>query len=134
MGKPPRKPNSVRKPPTASESRAEIEAWIRRVMPEVHPIVTYLDETIRAELPGVQYAIKWSKAYYGLPSRGWVIELAAYHVSVNVVFLGGADFDSPPPMGDTDRTRYVKVRTLSEAQAPELRRWITEARRVPCWR
>jgi len=39
---------------------------------------------------------------------------------VNVVFLGGADFDSPPPLGTTDRTRYSKVTTLEEVQRPEL--------------
>jgi hypothetical protein len=37
--------------------------------------------------------------------RGWIIELAAYDVSVNVVFLGGADFYSPPPLGTTGRNR-----------------------------
>jgi hypothetical protein len=52
---------------------------------------------------------------------------------VNVVFLGGADFDSPPPLGITDRTRYIKVTTLAEAQRPELHNWIKEASRTPGW-
>ena len=52
---------------------------------------------------------------------------------MNVVFLGGADFDSPPPLGTTDRTRYVKVTTIDEAQQPELRQWIEEAARTPGW-
>jgi hypothetical protein len=34
---------------------------------------------------------------------------------VNVVFLGGADFDDPPPLGTSDRSRYIKVKTLEEA-------------------
>ena len=50
------------------------------------------------------------------------------------VFFGGADFDSPPPLGDTDRSRYVKVRTLEEAQAAEMNAWIEEAARVRGWR
>ena len=58
---------------------------------------------------------------------------AAYDVSVNVVFLAGADFDSPPPLGTTDRTRYIKVTTLDEAQRPELHKWIEEASRTPGW-
>jgi hypothetical protein len=29
--------------------------------------------------------------------------MAAYDVSVNVVFMGGVDFESPPPLGTTDR-------------------------------
>jgi hypothetical protein len=129
-----RKPNTTRKPPEPSDSHTEIEDWIRRVMPDLHPIVKWLDETIRERLPELQYAVKWSKAYYGLPELGWVIEMVAYDVSVNVVFLGGAEFDSPPPLGTTDRTRYVKVTTLEEAQEPEMHKWIEQAGGVPGWR
>lgn len=128
------KPNTTRKPPVPSDSHAEIDDWIRRVMPDLNPIVRHVDETIRETLPGLQYAVKWRKAYYGSPDRGWMIEMVAYDVSVNVVFLGGADFDSPPPLGDTGRSRYVKLRTLEEAKAPEIRQWIEQAGRVPGWR
>jgi hypothetical protein len=128
------KPNSTRKPPVPSESRADIEDWIRRVMPDLHPIVKRLDELIRETIPGLEYAVKWKKAYYGSPELGWIIEMVAYDVSVNVVFLGGADFDTPPPLGTTGRTRYVKLKTLEEAQGPELHKWIEQAGRVPGWR
>lgn len=82
-----RKPSTARKPPEPSGSHAEIEQWIRSVMPDLHPIVQWVDELIRGTIPGLQYAIKWKKAYYGLPERGWIIEMVAYDVSVNVVFL-----------------------------------------------
>ena len=39
-----------------------------------------------------------------------------------------------PPAGDTDRSRYVKVATLVEAQGPEMRKWIKQAGRVQGWR
>ncbi len=97
------------------------------------PFVRRLDESIRATIPGLHYAVKWKRPYYGLPELGWIIELAAYDVSANVVFLGGADFDFPPPLGTTDRTRYIKVTTLDEAQRPELHSWIEEASRTPGW-
>jgi hypothetical protein len=129
----PQKP-TTRKPPVPSESLAEIEDWIRRVMPDLHPIVKRLDEMIRETIPGLQYAVKWKKAYYGLPELGWIIEMVAYDVSVNVVFFGGADFDPPPPLGNTDRSRYVKVRTLEETQGSEMQKWIEQAGRVPGWR
>jgi hypothetical protein len=125
---------STRTPPTPSESHAEIEEWLRRVMPDLHPVVKYLDDLIRRTIPGLQYALKWQKAYYGLPQRGWIIELVAYDVSVNVVFFGGADFDAPPPLGATDRSRYVKLKTLEEAKAPQMIKWIRQAARVPGWR
>ena len=129
-----RKPTSARTPPVPTDSHAEIEDWIRRVMPDLHPIVEHLDGSIREAIPELRYALKWKKAYYGAPALGWIIEMVAYDVSVNVVFFGGAEFDTPPPLGTTDRTRYVKVRTLEEAQAPELRTWVEQAGHVPGWR
>ena len=128
-----RKPGTTRKPPDPSDSHEEIEEWTRSVMPGLQPIVERLDGLIRDTIPGLQFAIKWKKAYYGLPDRGWIIEMVAYDVSVNVVFFGGADFDSPPPLGDSDRSRYVKVTTLEEAERPQMREWIEQARRVPGW-
>lgn len=127
------KANTTRKPPVPSDSHAEVKAWIEGVMPTVQPIVASLDATIRRTIPGLQYAIKWSKAYYGLPDQGWIIELAAYHVSVNMVFHGATDFDSPPPLG-SGRSRYVKVRTVAEAETPEMLAWIEEAARAPGWK
>ena len=129
-----RKPNTTRKPPVPSDSHTDIEDWIQRVMPDLHPIVKRLDGSIRKTIPGLQYAIKWGKAYYGLPKLGWIIEMDAYDVSVNLVFFGGAEFDPPPPLGTTDRSRYVKVTTVEEAQAPEMGKWIKQAGHVPGWR
>ena len=133
MAKPPRS-RAARKPPVPADTHADIEDWIRRVMPDLHPIVKRLDESIRETIPGLQYALKWKRAYYGLPELGWIIEMVAYDVSVNVVFFGGADFDPAPPLGATDRTRYVKLTSLEEAQGTEMRMWIEQAGRVPGWK
>ncbi len=129
-----RQPKTTRKPPEPSNSHAEIEDWIKRVMPDLHPVVKRLDEMVREAIDGLQFAVKWKKAYYGLPELGWVIEMVAYDVSVNLVFLGGADFDSPPPLGERDRSRYVKVTTLEEVERSELHKWIVQAGRVPGWK
>jgi hypothetical protein len=128
------KGNPSRKPPEPGTSHADIDDWVRRQMPHLQPIVKRLDETIRATIPGLLYAVKWRRPYYWLPELGWIIEMAAYDVSVNVVFLGGADFGCPPPLGNTDRTRYVKVTTVEDVQRPELLRWIEEASRTPGWK
>jgi hypothetical protein len=129
-----RKPSSARKPPLPSEGHGDIEHWISRVMPYLHPIVKSLDEQIRETISELQFAVKWKRPFYGLPDLGWIVEMAAYDVSVNVVFFGGADFDSPPPLGDTDRSRYVKVRSLEEAQGSEIAGWIGQAARVQGWK
>ena len=99
-------------------------------MPDLQPIIQRLDELIRETIPGLQYAVKWKKAYYGLPSIGWIIEMAAYDVSANLVFFGGAEFHLPPPLGTEGRTRYVKVKALEEVEKPVMREWIQQAARV----
>ena len=124
---------ATKTPPVPSDSHAEIDDWMRRLMPDLQPIVKRLDEMIRDAIPDLQYAVKWKKAYYGLPDNGWLIEMVAYDVSVNVVFFGGADFDIPPPLGTTDRTRYVKVKSLDELDQPEISEWIENAGRVDGW-
>jgi hypothetical protein len=128
------KGNASRKPPEVATDHSGIDDWLRSQMPHLQPLVKRLDETIRATIPDLHYAVKGKRPYYGLPELGWIIEIAAYDVSVNVVFLGGADFDCPPPLGTTGRTRYVKVTTAEEVQRPELREWIEEASRTPGWK
>jgi len=127
------KGNARRKPPEPSASHSDFEEWCRHLMPDLQPIVKCLDELIRETISDLDYAIHRKRAYFGLPELGWIIEIAAYDVSVNVLFLGGVDFESPPPLGTTDRTRYIKVTSLEEAQRPELQNWIVQARRTPGW-
>jgi len=128
------KGNAGRKPPEPSAGHADIDEWFGRLMPQLNPIVKELDTTIRAAIPDLQYAVKYKRAFYGLPELGWIIELAPYDVSVNVVFYGGADFDPAPPLGTVDRTRYVKLTALEGVQRPELRKWIDQAGRTPGWK
>jgi hypothetical protein len=127
------KGNAGRKRPEPSADHSDIEEWYRHLMPDLQPIVQRLDELIRATVSDLDYAVNRKRAYYGLPTLGWMIEIAAYDVSVNVLFLGGADFESPPPLGTTDRTRYIKLTSLEEVERPELQMWIEQARCTPGW-
>src|SRR5690606_34532416 len=109
-----------------------IADWLENdTMPRLQPVLKHLDGLIRKTIPGLHYAVKWKQAYYGLPDYGWIIELAAYAVSVNIVIFAGSKFDPPPPQGDG--SRYVKLRTLEETKAPEIREWIKQAAEHPCW-
>lgn len=129
-----RKQSTSRKPPVPSDDHSEIDEWMRRgVMPGLIPIVDRLDQLVRETIPNLQYAVKWRRAYYGLPAVGWIIEMVAYDVSVNIVFLGGAGLDPPPPLGDGS-SRYVKVTDLEEAQDPDIQTWIEQSGSVPGWK
>ena len=123
--------NSSRKPPEAAADHAPVEAWIARAMPGLQPLLRELDRLIRDTVPGLEFAVKWGHAWYGLPGRGWIVELAGYHVSANLVFPAGARFDPPPPLGEG--SRYVKLHGLEEARAPEVREWIRQAGKHDGW-
>lgn len=124
---------AAKMPPEASKDHADIEHWIHRQMPDLQPILKHLDAHIRKTIPKLQYAVKWQKAYYGTAALGWLIEITSYDVSVNVAFLGGASFDDPPADG-SGKSRYVKVRTLEEAKAPEIAGWLEQAGQIDGWR
>jgi hypothetical protein len=128
------KGNAGRMPPEPSPNHDDIDEWLRRQMPDLQNIVRQLDEEIRATLPDLHFAVKRKRAYYGLSEFGWIIEMVAYDVSVNVVFLGGADMDPSPPLGNVDRTRYIKVTTIEQCQRPEFQNWIEQAGRTPGWK
>ncbi len=128
------KGNAGRKPPEPSADHSDIEEWCRHLMPDLQPIVQELDELIRATVADLDYAVNRKRAYYGRARLGWIIEIAAYDVSVNILFLGGADFESPPPLGTADRTRYSKLTSLEEVQTTELQKWIEQAGRTPGWK
>ena len=128
------KGNPRRQPPEPTAGHSDIDDWFGRLMPDLQPIVRGLDESIRAAIPDLDYAVKYKRAFYGMPELGWIIEIAPYDVSVNVLFLGGADFDPPPPLGSTGQTRYVKVTTLAEVTQPEVLDWIEQAGRTPGWK
>lgn len=122
-----------RTPPELSLDHSPIDAWITQLMPRMQPLAARLDEAICQALPSPSFAVKRMRAHYGLPTLGCVIELAVYHISVNVLFYGGADFDPPPPLGVTDRTRYVKLTSLDEVSRPDLNDWIRQAALVKGW-
>jgi hypothetical protein len=127
------KGNPRRKPPEPSAEHADIDEWFGGLMPYLQPIVKAVDELIRATLPDLQYGVKYKRAFYGLPEQGWIIEIASYDVSMNVLFLGGVDFNSPPALG-TGRTRFVKITNLDAVEGAELQNWIEQAADTPGWK
>ncbi|MBC8479058.1 MAG: hypothetical protein H8D46_01235 [FCB group bacterium] len=125
------KPLSTKKPPAPDENHELIEEWVANAKPALNPIVLELDKLIRQNLHDPRYAIKWGKAYYGSTQFGWCIELVAYNVSVNVVFLNGSTLDKPPELGN--EIRYVKITNLEEAKSVQVLEWIKQSCQMSGW-
>lgn len=110
-----RKPLSTKKPPIPSNDHKVIEDWMtNRIMPGIKPMIKEIDSLIHNSISNLNYAIKWGNAYYGTNELGWLIEVAAYDVSANIVFLNGAAFDPQPPLGTGEETRYIKLKAIDE--------------------
>ena len=125
------KPLATKKPPAPDDNHGIIEEWIANAKPALNPVVSELDKLIRQQLNNPRFAIKWGKAYYGSAQFGWCIELVAYDISVNVVFLNGSKLDTPPELGD--EIRYVKLKTLEDAQSAQVLEWIKQSCHMPGW-
>lgn len=126
------KPLSSKKPPEPDESHEIIENWIANTKPALNPIISALDKLIQANLKSPRYAIKWGKAFYGNSDLGWCIEVVAYDVSANIVFLNGSKLATPPELGD--ETRYVKIRNTEDLESDSLKKWIQESCNTPGWK
>lgn len=129
------KPLSTKKPPLPTADHYCIEEWIENsTMPKMKPLVIKIDALIRKLIPNLHYSIKWSKAYYGTEELGWIIEVAPNHITTNIVFLKGAEFDTIPPLGEGIDSRYTKLTSLDDADKKEIRDWILEAGRTQGWK
>jgi hypothetical protein len=130
-----RKPLSTKKPPIPSHDYIVIEEWMaNRIMPGIQPLIKEINALINDLIPNLHYAIKWGNAYYGTKELGWLIEIAAYDVSANIVFLGGAAFDPQPPLGTDEQTRYIKLRTMDELQDQKIVDYIRQAGQISGWK
>ena len=129
-----RQPLSTKKPPVPSDDHQLIKNWMEdNMMPKMQPLVKRIDDMIHEQIPNLQYAIKWGSLFYGTAEKGWLIEVAAYAVSINLVFLSGADFDPQPPLGNDDRSRYIKLKTESDIDQPAIRQLIEQAHLHDGW-
>ena len=129
-----KKPLSSKKPPVPNNDHTVITEWMEgKIMPPIKPVVEQIDELIKESIPDLQFSIKWGCAFYGTKDHGWLIEVAAYAVSVNVVFLNGANISPQPPMGDGE-TRYIKLTTPEEISSPQLANWVKQAAELEGWK
>jgi hypothetical protein len=130
-----RKSLSTKKPPIPSNDYKAIEDWMAsRIMPGILPLVKKIDSLVHDSIPNLQYAIKWGNAYYGTDELGWLIEVAAYDVSANIVFLNGAAFNPQPPLGTGEETRYFKLKTIDELNDQIIIDCIKQAGGIKGWK
>ena len=122
-----------RKPPEPSADQADIEDWCRRLVPDLQPIVTHLHETDPSDDPGPRVRPQAEQAVLRAGRARLDHRNSRLPRLRECPVLRRRRLRVRAPLGTTDRTRYVKVTSLEEAERPELLQWIEEAGRTPGW-
>lgn len=96
-------------------------------------IAEAVDALAAATLPGLERAVKWGMAYYGV-GDGWCFSCGAFADHVKLMFINGASLDPVPPvtpvaMGKS--TRGVELATLADLDEAQVAEWMRQVTSAP---
>ena len=96
-------------------------------------IAERIDALAAKTLPGLQRAVKWGMAYYGVEG-GWCFSCGAFVGHVKVMFIKGTDLKPEPPVTPVamgKATRGAELKTLAELDEKQLAAWMKQAATMP---
>ena len=103
-------------------------------LPQPHREIAERIDALAAEtLPGLQRAVKWGMAYYGVDG-GWCFSSGAFVGHVKLMFIKGTDIEPEPPvtpMGMGKATRGVELASIDELDADQVASWMKQAATMP---
>jgi hypothetical protein len=105
-----------------------------RMLPEPQrTIAERVDAVAAASVPGLQRAVKWGMAWYGV-GDGWCFSCGGFAGHVKLTFGRGTSLDPEPPvtpigMGKT--SRGVEIQSLQTFDEVAAVRWMTQATALP---
>ena len=101
-----------------------------------HPqrgIAERIDALAAKNLPGIQRAVKWGMAYYGV-SGGWCFASGAFAGHVKLMFIRGTEMKPEPPVtpiGMGKSTRGVELASVDDFDESQLASWMKQAATMP---
>jgi hypothetical protein len=108
-------------------------AYIASLPQPQRAIAERLDALAAAFLPGLQRAVKWGMAYYGV-TGGWCFSSGAFVGHVKLMFIRGTELlPEPPvtPIGMGKSTRGVELASIDEVDERQLSAWMQQAATMP---
>lgn len=108
-------------------------AYIASLPQPQRGIAERVDALAAETLPGLQRAVKWGMAYYGV-DEGWCFSSGAFVGHVKVMFIRGTSLAPEPPVTPTGMgksTRGVEVGSLAELDEGQLAAWMKQAATMP---
>jgi len=103
-------------------------------LPEPQRSIAQRIDALAAEtLPGLQRAVKWGIAWYGV-GDGWCFACGGFAGHVKVAFGRGSSLTPVPPstpiaMGK--ETRAVEITSLGDIDAAQITAWMRQAAALP---
>ena len=120
-------------PAKAAEGDQPVFAYIASLPPRQRKIAERVDALAARTLPGLQRAVKWGMAYYGVKA-GWCFASGAFVGHVKLMFIRGTEIDPEPPVtpiGMGKATRGVELASVSDLDERQVAAWMKQAAAKP---
>jgi hypothetical protein len=116
-----------------AEGDAPVFAYIASLPQPQRAIAERIDALAAKTLPGLQRAVKWGMAYYGVDG-GWCFTSGGFVGHVKLMFIRGTELVPVPPvtpiaMGKA--TRGVEPRSVRELDERQAAAWMKQAAAIP---
>ena len=120
-------------PTKAAEGDKPVFDYIASLPQPQRGIAERIDALAATTLPGLQRAVKWGMAYYGVDG-GWCFCCGAFQGHAKVMFIRGTDLKPEPPVTPVamgKATRGVEPKTVDELDERQLAAWMKQAATMP---
>src|ERR1041384_2807370 len=117
----------------AAEGDEPVFAYIASLPRPQREIAERIDALAARTLPGLQRAVKWGMAYYGVDG-GWCFASGAFVGHVKLMFIRGTELKPEPPVtpiGMGKATRGVEPTSVNDLDERQAASWMKQAAAMP---
>lgn len=117
----------------AAEGDEPVFAYIATLPQPQRRVAERIDALAAEALPGLQRAVKWGMAYYGV-GGGWCFSSGAFVGHVKLMFIRGVELlPAPPvtPIGMGKSTRGVELASADDIDESQIASWMKQAATMP---
>lgn len=116
-----------------AEGDAPVFAYIATLPQPQRGIAERVDALAARTLPGLQRAVKWGMAYYGV-GDGWCFSCGGFDKHVKLMFINGTSLTPVPPVTPVamgKATRGVELATVGELDERQVASWMKQVAAMP---
>jgi len=117
----------------AAEGDEPVFAYIASLPQPQREIAERIDALAAKTLPGLQRAVKWGMAYYGVDG-GWCFACGGFVGHVKLMFIRGTEIKPEPPVtpiGMGKATRGVEPTSVDDLDERQAASWMKQAAAMP---